>query len=248
MYRVNIFFLLLTCVCVAQTTTVNGSYGNPLTGLGGANISFGANYSKSFLGLNIIKHGRGRTNSTNIEGNKYLFKDWNKSRIWYDNKIVNLESINYNLQSESFEIKLENDSIFDINPAANIKKVEINNIVLVPYHNKELRRDSFFEVLWFSENYSLLSKSKLKITEGAIDPLTKTYINPKKYFQKKYYFIIKNNEEQMVPIKLKKSEILKLIDISNIDEVKRFVKKRRLKYNVISDVKYILTYSNSIKN
>lgn len=254
MLRVRTFFLFFTlsCVCVAQTNnnTTGGSYANPLTGA--ANTSFGSNDSKSLFGLNIIEYGRGSANSensVNIEGSKYLFKNWNnRSRIWYNDKILNLDLINYNLLNERFEIKLNNDSIYILNPATSIKKVEINNRVLLPYYNKELQKDSFFEVLWHSDDYSLLSKYKLKIQDGDIDPLTKTYINPKKYVHKKYYFILKNNKEQMVPIKLKKSEILKLIDTSNIDDVKSFVKKRRLKYNNASDVKDILNYYNSIKN
>ncbi len=257
MHRIHIFLLLvtLTSVCIAQTSTnanTSGTYINPLTGAGGANISFGANYSKSLFGLNIIEYGRGQANSGNsdIEGSIYLFKSWNNlSRIWFEDKIFDLESVNYNLRHQRFEIRLKNDSILIVNPAtAQVKQVLINNRVLKPYYNKELSRDTFFEVLWNSDEYSLLSNYKLRINPGAQDPMTKTYTSSKKYSQTSNYYIKKNNEEQMTSIKLKKSEILKLIDDSNLDDVKRFVKKRNLKYNRIPDVKDILTYYNSIKN
>ncbi|ULC60263.1 hypothetical protein MBM09_04555 [Flaviramulus sp. BrNp1-15] len=247
MYKLNYLFLFfaMTLGCFAQSKSTN-----VIPGI--TNITIGSTESKSLFGLNIIEYGRGGTNSKNsgdVEGSTYLFKGWyNKSTIWLNDKIFNINSINYNLENEKFEIKLNNDSILIVNPAINIKKVKINNIIFKPFYNEDLQKDSFFEVLWSSDDYSLLSNYKLKIQAGDIDPLTKTYINQKKYTQKKYYFLKKNNEEKMVAIKLKKSEVLKLIDTYNVDKVKSFVKKRRLKYNRISDVKDMLTYYNSIKN
>ncbi len=233
------------------TTNTGGSFINPLTGSGGSNISFGANYSKSLFGLNINEYGRGGTGSdnSNIEGSVYLFKGWNNlSVIWYNDKIMNVDLVNYNLLHERFEFKLNNDSIIIVNPAkTKLKKVSINNIVLKPYYNKELFRDSYFEVLWYSDEFSLLSNYKLKITPGAINPLTKTYVNGKKYVHNRCYYVKKNNETDMTSIKLRKSEILKLIDVSNVDQVKKFVKKSRLKYSKLSDVKDMLIYYNSIK-
>jgi hypothetical protein len=218
---------------------------------GNSFIGAGSNDSQSLFGLNIIEYGRGVTNSqnNNVEGSVYLFKGWNNlSVIWYNNNIVNVDLVNYNLLHERFEFKLNNDSIIIVNPAkTKLKKVSINNRVLKPYYNKELFRDSYFEVLWYSDEFSLLSNYKLKITPGAINPLTKTYINGKKYIHNRCYYVKKNNEEDMISIKLRKSEILKLIDVSNVDQVKKFVKESRLKYSKLSDVKDMLTFYNSIK-
>ena len=254
MLRIHTLFFIFTYVCVAQTTTtINSSYTNPLTGSGGANIGFGSKNSRSFLGLNIIEHGRGinnTENSANIEGSKYLFKSWeNKSKIWLNDNVFNLDSVNYNLENQRFEIKLSKDSIFIISPDKNIKMLEINFHLFKTYYNSRLGRNSFYEVLGENDNYSLLSNNYLKVEEGAIDPLTKTQITPKKYVPEKDYFVlIHNNTDQIINIKLKKSEILKLIDVSYENEFKNFVKKHRLKYNQISDVSKMLEYYYSIKS
>lgn len=242
MYRLNYLFLFfaMTLSCFAQT-------GLP----GTSRLTIGSKESNSLFGLNIIEYGREKSISNkNIEGSVYLFKSWNNlAKIWLNDKIFNIDLINYNLQNERFEIKLNNDSILIVNPmATKVEKVIVNNSVFKSYYNKELFRDTFFEVIWFSDEYSLLSNYKLKITPGDINPLTKTYINPKKYIHNRSFYIKKSNDEQMTPIKLKKSEILKLIDDLYVNEVKRFVKKRRLKYNKVSDVKDVLAYYNSIKN
>src|SRR5690606_8661175 len=130
------------------------------------------------------------------------------SKIWYDDKVFNLDSINYDLENERFEIKLSKDSIYIISSDANIKKVEIDNflskIIFKPYYNNKLQRNSFYEVLSENDDYSLLSHYKLKIKGGSIDPLTKAYISPKEYVSEKDYFILKHKDEaEMIALKLK---------------------------------------------
>ncbi|MBP0903388.1 hypothetical protein ACFSKN_00665 [Mariniflexile gromovii] len=247
MYKLYVLFLSLTLTlgCFAQeglsTRIIPGN----------SFIGAGSKDSQSLLGLNIIEYGRGVPDSqnNNIEGSVYLFKGWNNlTVIWFDDKIMNVDLVNYNLLHERFEFKLNNDSIITIDPAkTKLEKVSINNRVLKPYYNKELFRDSYFEILWHSDEYSLLSNYKIKISPGAIDPLTKTYTIGKKYIHNRCYYVKKNNEEDMTSIKLRKSEILKLIDVTYVDQVKKFVKKSRLKYNNLSDVKDILIFYNSIK-
>lgn len=242
MSRLHIFFsfFIITLVSFSQTNlNTTGLTGNPSQAI------------SLFSGLKVNDYGHNRSeNDSNVEGSPYLFKNWNnKSKIWYDDKVFNLDSINYDLENERFEIKLNKDSIYIISPNTNIKKVEINNLLFKPYYNNKLQRNSFYEVLWENDNYSFLSNYKLKIKGGGIDPLTKTYISPKEYVSEKDYFILKHEEEeQMVAIKLKKSDILKLVDVSYIDMIEDFVKKQRLKYNQISDINRILNYYYSIKS
>ncbi len=247
MSKLYIFFsfFILTLVSFSQTNlNTTGLAGNPSKAI------------SLFSGLKVNDYGHNRSeNNSNVEGSPYLFKNWNnKSKIWYDDKVFNLDSINYDLENERFDIKLNKDSIYIISPDdRNIKKVEVDNVlyksVFKPYYNKTIHRNSFYEVLTENDTYSLLSNYKLKIKGGSIDPLTKTYITPKEYFSEKDYFILKHKEEsEMVPIKLKKSEILKLIDVPYVDEIKDFIKKQRLKYDQISDVSRILNYYYSIKS
>lgn len=235
-----IFFSALTINCIAQTNLSTNSLG----GNSGDSASL-------FSGLKAVEYGRNNFGSKdNIEGTTYLFKSWNNSStIWQGDKIFNLDSLNYNLQTESFEFKLNKDSVFIIGPDKNISKVVINNHVFKTYHKNKSNRNSFYEVIWENNDMSLLVEYNLKIKDGSMDPLTKNYITPKQYDSEKTYFIFKPNEQEKIhAIKLKKSDILKFIDESHLNEVKSFAKKQKLKYKEISDIKKILTYYYSIKS
>ena len=243
----SLLFLTLSLKCFSQVSI------SPDNMIGVNTIaSAGSKTSKSVLGLKIREYAPGgvvSSDNPNVEGSPYLFKNWfNKSTIWLDDNIVKLDFVNYNIENESFEIKMDmvDDSILIVKPSVKVNKVKINNNVFKPYLDNELQRTSFFEVLWESGNHAFLTKYKLKVIDGPIDPLTKAYIKPKKYSYNKFYFFLEN--EIMNPIKLKKSEILKLINPTYVNDVKSFVKKQKLKYNRTSDINKILTYYYSIKS
>ncbi|MFY0713921.1 hypothetical protein J1D01_09610 [Seonamhaeicola sp. NFXS20] len=243
MFKHYIVFLLIT-FSIGSLAQTNLS----TSGLGGSSKES----VSMFSGLKAKEYHTNFNNNGNIEGTPYLFKSWkNKSKIWYEDKIFNLDSVNYNIRRDTFVFRLKNDSIFILNPKK-ITKVEINNFVskytFKPYPNNKLEENSFYEVLYDNKNYSLLSKYKLKVKGGSVDPLTKEYITPRQYVPEKDYFILKHNEgETITDLKLKKTVVLKLIESPYLGEVKRFVKKQRLKYTQIADVNRILTYYYSIK-
>ena len=249
MYRLLQVTSFLIFIFTFNSFAQNGLSSNNMTGVN--NIAVGSKIAQSQLGVTIKEFGRGEVNSvnsSNIEGSPYLFKNWtNLATVWFKDKVFQLESVNFNLQYEKFEIKISNDSIFIIN-SPNVKKVRINNILFKQIVNPENQKRSFFEEIWASDKFDLLSKYELKISQGAIDPLTKAYIKPKEYFSKKTYYLLNNVDETLTPFKLKKREVLKLIDASYLEDVKNFVKDRKLKYSKMPDVKIILTYYNSIKN
>lgn len=235
-----ILFFALTINGIAQTNLSTNSLG----GSSGESASL-------FSGLKAVDYGRNDFGSKgNIEGTTYLFKNWNNSSsIWQGDKIFNLDSLNYNLQTESFEFKLNKDSVFIIGPDKNINKVVINNHVFKTYQENDSNQNAFYEVIWENNDMSLLVEYNLIIKDGSIDPLTKNYITPKQYDSEEAYFIFNPNEEEKIhAIKLKKSDVLKLIDESYVNEIKAFAKKRKLKYKEISDIKEILTYYYSIKS
>ncbi|KJD37128.1 hypothetical protein PW52_01340 [Tamlana sedimentorum] len=187
----------------------------------------------------------------NIEGSPYLFSQWNKkAKIWFGEKTFVIDAVNYNIKDERFEVKFDDDSIFVLSPESNkLKQIAIDLLVFKPFHSNELDTDDFYQVLLEDENkFALLSKYKLKITSGSMDPLTKQYLTPKQYSSEKEFYLRTVADEKMEPIKLKKSGVLKLIQSSYTSQVKTFAKKEKLKYNEISDVKKILSYYFSIKS
>ncbi|MCB4807776.1 hypothetical protein LG651_05895 [Tamlana sp. 62-3] len=186
----------------------------------------------------------------NIEGTPYLFSQWNKqAKIWFGEKTFVIDAVNYNIKDERFEVKFDDDSIFVLSPEINkLKQIAIDLLVFKPFHSNELNTDDFYQVLLDENSFSLLSKYKIKITPGSMDPLTKQYLTPKQYASEKEFYLRTVADEKIKPIKLKKSGVLKLIQSNYTSQVKSFAKKEKLKYNEISDVKKIFSYYFSIKS
>ncbi|KJD31976.1 hypothetical protein PK35_12580 [Tamlana nanhaiensis] len=195
-------------------------------------------------------HTNFKDKDKNIEGSPYLFSQWNKkATIWFGDRTFVIDGVNYNLEDERFEVKLNNDSIFVLSPENNeLKQISIDLLVFKPFHSSELNSDVFYEVLLDESNFELLSMYKLKITPGSVDPLTKEYLTPKQYSSEKEFYLRTVSDEKIKPIKLKKSGVLKLIKSDYTSQVKSFAKKQHLKYNKIADVQKILSYYFSIKS
>lgn len=183
-----------------------------------------------------------------IEGNRYLFDDWNnQARIYKDNKIYRIGSFNYNIAQERFEAKLSEDSVLAISTGG-IKKIELNNIVLKPHFDVEFKKFNFFEELDSINGFILLKKHVIKIVQGSIDPMTKTRFTSDKYVREEHFYLLKDEKKPLERLKLKKSSILGLMNSNEKTKVIKFVKKHKLKYSKVPDVQRIIKFYNSLSS
>ena len=182
-----------------------------------------------------------------IQGSPYLFDNWDtNSKVYIEDAVYKLTSVNFNVEHDRFEVKFEEDSVLIINPLI-IKRAEINKKMFIPMKNENDSGITFFEELVSMKNFILLKHYYVKIKEGVLNPMTQQQIKPDKYIKYEDYFL-KINDHEVEPIKLNKSSILKLIDDKFKDKVKNYAKQQKINYKNESELKNVLEYYNSLLN
>lgn len=183
-----------------------------------------------------------------IEGNPYLFENWNnQARIYKDNKIYRIGYFNYNIAQERFEAKLSEDSVLVIS-IGGVNKIELNDVVLKPHYDVEFNKFSFFEELDRINDCIILKKYLIKIAQGSFNPMTKTRITSDKYVHEEHLYLLKDYKKPLERLKLKKSAILGLMDSQQKNKVTDFVKKHKLRYSKLPDVQRIFKFYNSLSS
>lgn len=176
------------------------------------------------------------------EGNVYLFPKWiDRARLLTKTgKNYTIIGLNYNIQSDSFEVKISKDSIFKID-SNNIKEINANGSVFKKNDIKGID-NSFVEVLYESENISLLKKYNLRLLKGKLNPLDGSR-TPDKYQIYDHFYYYQN--EMIKKIRLNKKNILPLFkEKSSI--IEDYVKKHKLSYKNDYDLAKMLKFYEAL--
>ena len=174
------------------------------------------------------------------QGSVHLFKDWNNLAMIHasDAQKFSLKNINLNVERNTFESKISEDSIFTFN-FNNIDKFVINNRVFKNYYNNGENR--VFEVIYDSGQLVLLKGYKIQFVKGSPNPMLNRSTD--KTVQKEFYFIRQNSSIRS--FRLKKSNILDLLSPDQAKAAEKYVKDNRLSYKEDTDVNRILTHGFS---
>lgn len=225
----NVLLLIVSTSLIAQNTLVGGN-----------------NYSDTRSV--VVNNGIWVTNppvKKEIKGTPYLFDNWNnKSQIYIQDRVYDIPSFNYNIRSERFEAKFSEDSLLIINPRY-IKKIVINNKVFKRYLDPEFERNSYFEEIIDVNETTIVKKYIIKFQEGNLNPMTQQKISPDKFLKNEQYYL-KDNENELKLIKLKKSTILSLVQSDKRTIIKNYSKEKKLKFNKIDDVIRLLNFYKTI--
>ena len=174
------------------------------------------------------------------QGSVHLFKDWNNLAMIHasDAQKFSLKNINLNIERNTFESKISEDSIFTFN-FNNIDKFVINNRVFKNYYNDGENR--VFEVIYDSGQLVLLKGYKIQFVKGSPNPMLNRSTD--KNVQKEFYFIRQNSSIRS--FRLKKNNILDLLSPDQAKAAEKYVKDNRLTYKEDADVNRILTHGFS---
>lgn len=225
----NLLFLVSANLVVAQTLLGGGS---------------GFSDTKNIVVTNGLWITNKKTKKA-IKGTPYLFNDWkNNSQVYIKDKAYKIPLFNYNVRSERFEAKFSKDSILIINPR-NVTKVIINNKTFKRYLDPEYQRNSYFEEMSTIDDVSLIKKYIVSVKEGDLNPMTQQQISPDEYVKREVFYI-KDENNNLKKIRLKKSVVLSLIKPEKRNAIKEYSKKNRLKLNRSNDVIKLLSYYKTI--
>ena len=176
-----------------------------------------------------------------VDGTVYLFDDWNNRGVIYTTGYEKLaiNNINLNIKRNAFESKVGNDSLFSFS-FNNIEKFVINNRVFKNYYWDNDNR--VYEEIVKHKNYEILKGFNVKFVEGSSNPM----LNRKndKYIRNETYYVRKDGKISFLA--LKKSRILKLLDLNNQqkEKVLDYVDQYKLSFKDEDDLKKILDYAS----
>lgn len=236
----NIFTLSLVCLLTlgftyAQNTgeisgVVNNSANAMLTAGNGMKSSYGA--SAYFV-----------NSARAVDGTVYLFENWNNSGIIYTdtNEKFSLKNINLNIERNSFESKVGQDSLFSFN-FNNVEKFEINGRTFKNFYWNDDNR--VYEIIYESKDYSIIKGFKIVEVTGSANPMLNRTRD--RMVRKKFYYL--KNEKGINSFVLKKKKILKLVsnnDSAKAAEIQQYAKTNKLSFKKEEDVRKILNYSEN---
>lgn len=198
------------------------------------------------LGSDRLREVYNKKLNNGVDGSPYLYDSWNNhSKIFFRDKTYEIKSFNYNIYADRFEAKLSSDSVFVIN-SWNVKKVLINDRVFNQFMDPETKSNSYFEDLIDFDNYRILRKYSVKIKSGAVNPLTNEKLANDELVKYETFYIYNNANNNLDKVKLKKSSIESLFKKESINDLNKFIKANRLKYNDINEIIKIVKYYNTL--
>jgi hypothetical protein len=220
--------VMITSLSFSQNNTTENNGAQMFGALASSSRSYG---STSGMFINPAKKA---------QGSVHLFKDWNNLAMIHasDAQKFSLKNINLNIERNTFESKISEDSIFTFN-FNNIDKFVINNRVFKNYYNNGENR--VFEVIYDSGQLVLLKGYKIQFVKGSPNPMLNRSTD--KNVQKEFYFIRQNSSIRS--FRLKKSNILDLLSPDQAKAAEKYVKDNRLSYKEDTDVNRILTHGFS---
>ena len=175
-----------------------------------------------------------------VQGSVYLFKDWKNDAVIHtvENQKFSLKNINLNIERNTFESKISDDSIFTFN-FNNIDKFIINNRAFRNHYYDGYNR--VFEEIYDSGKLTILKGYKLVLVKGSPNPMLNR--SSDKNVQKVYHFIKQGSN--IKSFRLKKSSILDLMTSDQAKAAEKYAKERKLSFKESADVNLILTHGFS---
>lgn len=183
-----------------------------------------------------------RNPSRSIEGSVHLFDDWSNRGVAVvsaDQKI-RIQNINFNVQRNTLESKINRDSIFTFN-VSKLDKIMINNRTFKHVYFPIKKGTRLLEVLGEAEGITIYKDYEIDIKEGNPNPMRGALKD--KYIIRDYYYI--QNGETFNKFKLKKKTILKVMG-DKAASVKEFASKNKLSFSKERDIAKIFTHFDSL--
>ncbi|WP_108840577.1 hypothetical protein [Aquimarina sp. Aq78] len=221
-----ILFLLMSSTVMIGQETFGGGASDPggKTGIG------------PFSSTIMVRQ---KARNTSIKGHQYFEENNEMATIYVNKKQVRQCLVRYN----AFNGELE---YVDDNKRFNMLKVDNLEVALRKYSYKlfNYEGDRQFFVVYNKGPFSLGVKAMKKVKQGKEAVTSYDASTPSKYIENNKYFIINNKKGEVQKVKLKKKDILKVLDKK--EELEKFASSKKLSFKKEKDLIKIINYYNSI--
>ncbi|SNR64488.1 hypothetical protein [Lutibacter flavus] len=209
---------------------------------------------------NLFQEGGGRVvlnKSSEIIGNDFIYDDWNKGLVVLDDSIFSVQDYlrydvlldrvllkNMNNLEEIIEIDDNTLTGFSIIEHKNNIKHDFVSLKKINFLNEA--NNGFYEIVFNLQNTNYFIKKNLKEIYDPNKSKGTQIINnePLKYEDKVIYYI-KNGEELYVKVRLKKNDVLAVLN-NNKSLVENYIKANKIKFSKEADVMKLVNYYYSL--
>ena len=176
-----------------------------------------------------------------VDGTVYLFEDWNNTGVIHatTNHRYSLRNINLNIERNSFESKVGQDSLFSFN-FNNIEKFIVNGRIFKNYYWNDDNR--VYEIIYEGKDWSIIKGFKIVEVTGSANPMLNRTRD--RMVRKSFYYL--KDDKGINSFILKKKRVLKLLsnnDKAVSSKIANYAKANKLSFKKEDDLRKILEYS-----
>lgn len=245
--------ILMFAITAIASTTLQAQYSGQIpTNLGGAsqNAAAGAVIS-NFLGpVNEAYQKRREIDLDKFQGSPYTSNIFIPTMLKYNDEVVGSIYYRYNALNEEVEIK-KTSSEEEVYQAL-VKDKEISLIVngkplsfKTFITEKKATTNGYLTLIQKGEQYDLYERTHVKFTEG--QPAQNSFVAavPSRFSKFTEYYFQKDGVNRIDQIPQKNKKLIKLVDDSEKEALKIFLKENNLNIKSETDLMQVFDYLNS---
>ncbi|WP_438709984.1 hypothetical protein ACSTS3_11300 [Aquimarina muelleri] len=175
-----------------------------------------------------------------IKGHQYYEEHNSLATIYINKKRDRKCLVRYNAFNDEIEVS-QKDQAF------NILKIDNIEVALEKYSYRlfNYEGDKHFFITFNKGRYSLAIKTQKKIKGGRQARTGYETSSPSRYISINKYFVVDNEKEEIKSIKLKKKNIIEVLNDKK-DQVEKFVSSKKLNLKKEEDVIAVIDYYNTL--
>jgi len=179
-----------------------------------------------------------------ISGTVYLYDKWTiPAKISTYSKNISLNNVNFNVQSNKFEVRYSKDSVLVLN-TTDVKKIEIGTDVFRRF--RDGANYKFYQEIGSIDDRVLVKGYKLFVKKGKINPLTNNQETADKYMKNEKFYVVDIKKSTVKEVKLKKATIVDFVGKDKSSQIKGFMEKNNLSYKNARDLKKLIINAETL--
>lgn len=202
----------------------------------------------------IINHGRKMANSNDysaIDGSPYYDDQFKNGTLFYENELMGSFFMRYNAFQDQMEIKnsnlAEEEHQFLVQSSAIKSIISGKEIQFFSFKGEDgLQGNSYFFREFTGEKYLLYSNKRKKYSPGKASTNSLAQSIPPKFYDEITFFYRLKDDETLSIMPTNRKEFLSIFPVSKRQNLKKYIRSKKLKTNSLSGLKNIFIYAERL--